>query len=87
MELVKTRREFMQMDCRRHNYIGCLQLFRVVIHDDFHVKEGNALELEQGMIERMCDVISHPLGDHHGNHDGQQEGDVIRDLDLVSRSQ
>ena len=34
------------------------------------------------MIEGVRDEVSHPLGHHDGDHDQQQELDIIGDLHL-----
>ena len=34
------------------------------------------------MVDGVSDVVAHPLGEHDRNHDWQQEGHVIRYLNL-----
>ena len=59
-----------------------LQVALVVIDDGLTVEVGDALDLEQRVVDGVRDVVAHPLGEHDGDHDGQQERHVVRYLDL-----
>ena len=51
-------------------------------YDRLGVQEGDALELQQGVVQGVSGEIPHPLGNHDSYHDGQQELDVVGDLHL-----
>ena len=51
-------------------------------YDGLGVQEGDALELQQGVVQGVSGEIPHPLGHHDSHHDGQQELDVVGDLHL-----
>ena len=43
-------------------------------------QERNALKFQQGVVQRMGQEVTRPLGHHDGDHDQQQLVDVIGDL-------
>lgn len=49
----------------------------MVDYDWFRVEEWNALELQQGVIQRVSDEITNPLGNHDCCHDQQQELHIV----------
>ena len=40
------------------------------------VKEGKAFDLDDAMVERVGEVVCNPLGNHDGDHDGQDEAHI-----------
>ena len=45
------------------------------------VQEGNALQLDESVVEGVRDEVSDPLGEEDGDHDEEQELDVVGHLD------
>jgi len=61
-----------------------LHLLAVVRVDDdeFPVKERNALELDQLMIESVREEMRHPPGRQYGHHDRHHVRQIVGQLDL-----
>jgi len=47
------------------------QVLSLLVNNRLRVEERNALELQQGVIERVSKVITNPLGYHDRRHDWQ----------------
>ena len=73
------RRELLQADRPALPAAGPALL--LLVEDGAGLQEGNTLELQQRVVDGVGEQVADPLGEHDGDHDEQQELDVVRDFD------